>query len=85
MHCASSSLARATPITIVALAASAYGASQAVRSKIADNSSATVAPPKTLARMPISVIPTCTVERKRMGFSARVRAVRAPLLPLSAR
>ena len=43
-----------------------------------------VAPPKAPAKMPTSVIPTCTVERKRLGVLARESAVPAPLLPASA-
>src|SRR5262245_31030395 len=44
----------------------------------------TVAPLKAPARMPISVMPICTVERKRSGASASSRAARAPA-SLSAR
>src|SRR5829696_1868559 len=44
-----------------------------------------VAPPKAPLRIPISVMPVCTVERKRVGFRASTSAVSAPLLPSSAR
>jgi len=54
---------------------SAYEASKGKVLKYAVSFSAMVAPPKAPARMPMSVIPVCTVERKRLGDSASSRAV----------
>ncbi len=50
----------------------------------AARSPASVAPPKAPARTPTSVIPICTLERKRPWFSSSRKAARAPLLPASA-
>ena len=43
-----------------------------------------LAPEKAPATMLISVMPVCTVERKRPGSSVRARAMAAPRLPRSA-
>ena len=44
-----------------------------------------VAPPTAPERTPIREMPICTVERKRLGESARFSAPRAPPSPDSAR
>lgn len=44
-----------------------------------------VAPENAPDKTPTRVIPICTVDRKRPGFSARVMAIWAPRLPLFAR
>ena len=47
-------------------------------SSTAPSRAPSVAPPKAPDRMPISVMPTCTPERKRPGFSASASARAAP-------
>ena len=55
-----------------------------MRSRMAPSRAPSVAPPIAPDRMPISVMPTCTPERKRLGFSASASARAAPREPSSA-
>ena len=74
-------ITRTTTATAIAWA---YGASQGARAIAPASCSAIVVPPNAPMRMPMSVIPACTVERKRGGRSVRCRAVRARSSPSSA-
>src|SRR5919199_1875489 len=65
--------------------ASLYGARSGIWRRLAAIVSDNAAPPKAPAMIPISVMPSCTVDRKRVGALARVRAARAPASPASAR
>ena len=64
---------------------SAYGARNSIWAIGPVSFAASVAPPNAPAKMPTSVMPICTVERKRLGASASSSATFARPLPWSAR
>ena len=61
-----------------------YGASGSMWAIHTATYPASISPEKSPVRMPIRVMPIWMVERKRSGFSARRKAVRAGLLPFLA-
>ncbi len=67
--------------TTTKASSAATGASNGTRRSAPPSVFASVAPPNTPARMPTSVMPTCTVGRKRCGSSCRASAAAAPWLP----
>ena len=72
------------PTTIASARARLYGSSHDTLAISSASASDRVAPPNVPARMPTMVMPICTVERKRVGSSARVNAMRAGVDPSSA-
>ena len=62
----------------------AMSARRGTRARISVSGSERVAPEKAPAKMPIRVMPICTVERKLVGSSARRMARAAPRLPARA-
>ena len=60
------------------------GANSGYWFRIAPSRAPSVAPPNAPDMMPISVMPTCTPDRNRPGFSASASARCAPRLPASA-
>ena len=68
--------------TMSSASSPAKGASVALRSNTGSSRAESRAPPKVPVTMPTSVMPTCTVGRKRCGSSARPSAAEAPRTPL---
>ena len=73
-----------TPTTSVTLTPWAERPIQGTEAKRGSNRWAMVAPPTAPLRMPIRVMPICTVERKSFGALASFRAAPALRLPRSA-